>query len=80
MEVIAFAEHTERVIITFDRDYGELIFKIGKYRPPGVVYFRFVPETPEEPAMVIKNILAGNIQLAGKFTVVGRDWVRQRPI
>ncbi len=37
-EVINIAIKEERTIITFDRDYGELIFKKG-YRPrAGVIY------------------------------------------
>ena len=36
--------HAERLIIlTFDRDYGELIYRHQALPPVGIVYFRFTP-------------------------------------
>ena len=43
------AEREKRVILTFDRDYGELLFRHRLGRPRGVIYFRYDPATPEEP-------------------------------
>ncbi|HQU58895.1 MAG: DUF5615 family PIN-like protein [Phaeodactylibacter sp.] len=39
-EVMAFAIEEGRAIITFDSDYGELVYKHG-YKPPGVIYLRW---------------------------------------
>ncbi|MBI2803058.1 MAG: DUF5615 family PIN-like protein [Gammaproteobacteria bacterium] len=39
-EVFARAVAESRVLITFDRDYGELIFGAGHAAPPGIVYLR----------------------------------------
>lgn len=40
-EVMELAILEERLILTFDQDYGTLIFKDG-YRPPqGVIFFRW---------------------------------------
>mgnify|MGYP001156213051 CR=1 FL=1 len=51
-EVMDIAIREERLILTFDRDYGELIFK-HNYRPQkGVIYLR------------IKEISAGTIGTA----------------
>jgi predicted nuclease of predicted toxin-antitoxin system len=45
--------HTERLVnLTFDRDYGELIYRHQALPPAGVVYFRFEPATPLEPALL----------------------------
>ncbi len=75
----AHAEH--RVILTFDRDYGELIYRYHQLVPSGVVYFRFVPQSPEEPAERLIELLAtGRIALEGQFTIIERGWVRQRPL
>lgn len=79
--VLERAEAEERLLLTFDRDFGELIFHRGHEPPPAVVFLRFVPRTPEEPASVFLNLLGHNeIRLDGRFTVITRDQVRQRPL
>lgn len=48
-EVMKIAIEENRTIITFDRDYGTLIYQYG-YRPPArVIYLRLQDFTPEEP-------------------------------
>jgi len=79
-EVLLYAQKENRIILTFDRDYGELIYHYGFFAY-GVVYFRFEPEYPEEPAERLLKILdLGEIELLDKFTVVERDRIRQRKI
>lgn len=41
----------------FARDYGELIYRHKVFIPAGLVYFRFNPATPEEPADILLNII-----------------------
>ena len=38
--VISVAIELNLIILTFDSDYGELIFKHSRDNPPAVVYFR----------------------------------------
>ncbi|MEG4487079.1 DUF5615 family PIN-like protein [Microcoleus sp. D2_18a_B4] len=71
----------ERVILTFDRDYGELIYRLRLRSPRGVIYLRFRPHTPEEPASILLNLLqTEGLQFEERFTVVERDQIRQRPL
>ena len=78
-EVLAWAADEGRILLTFDRDYGELIYRRGLSAPTGVIYFRFIPETPEEVAeYLLKLIEISGLRLEGRFTVVERDRVRQR--
>lgn len=79
--ILKRAYEEKRLILTFDRDYGELIYKHRSITPVGVVYFRFSPSTPEEPAKILIDILEeGKIQLLGKFTVIERGRVRQKTL
>jgi len=65
--------------LTFDRDFGELIFHRKMTAPPGVAYFRFDPMAPEQSADYLLRLLTSEgIALQGKFTVVRPDQVRQR--
>jgi predicted nuclease of predicted toxin-antitoxin system len=74
--------HTESLIIlTFDRDYGELIYRHQALPPAGVVYFRFAPATPSEPAEILINVMdRAALSVIGKFTIVERGRVRQRSL
>ncbi|MGH9176151.1 MAG: DUF5615 family PIN-like protein, partial [Vicinamibacterales bacterium] len=68
-------------ILTFDRDYGDLIFRQRVAPPPGVIYLRLVPATPEDPAGIVQDTLAApGIELEGRFTVVSRREIRQREL
>lgn len=80
-EVLARAADEQRVVLTFDRDYGELIYRLRLRSPKGLIYLRFRPHTPEEPALLLLNLLqTEELQFEGQFTVVERDHIRQRPL
>ena len=78
-QVLTQAYDESRIILTFDRDYGELIYRHKLPIPAGIIYLRFDPLTPQEPAAYVLQVLAAqNIILTDKFTVTRRDRIRQR--
>jgi len=80
-EILAWAARENLIILTFDRDYGELLYRLGRPAPSGIVYFRFDPTTPEEPAEHLLQLLTvRGLSLQEKFTVTERGQVRQRPL
>ncbi len=80
-EVLARAADEQRVILTFDRDYGELIYRLRLRSPKGVIYLRFRPHTPEEPALLLLNLFwREGLLFEERFTVVDRDQIRQRTL
>lgn len=80
-EVMQIAAIENRTIITFDRDYGELIYKYGFRPPAGVIYLRMQNYPPEEPAELILKLLNNpNLEFAGLFTVADERNIRQRKI
>jgi predicted nuclease of predicted toxin-antitoxin system len=79
--VLSRASEEQRIVLTFDRDYGELIYRLGLPAPFGVIYFRFDPLTPEEPAEQLLRLLSlPGVSLEQKFTVVERGQLRQRAL
>ena len=78
-EVMDIAVSEERVIITFDRDYGELIFKKG-YRPKaGVIYLRWDAFQPDEPGKyLIQLFQSTDIKFEEMLTVISETNIRQR--
>jgi predicted nuclease of predicted toxin-antitoxin system len=80
-EVLIQAAAQQRIILTFDRDYGELIYRLRLRSPKGVIYLRFRPHTPEEPASLLLSLLRSeSLQFENWFTVVEREQIRQRPL
>lgn len=78
-DVLAWAAREKRIVLTFDRDFGEMIFHREMPVPGGVVYFRFEPETPEEPGEYLLRLFGiKGLSLEKQFTVVRRRRVRQR--
>lgn len=79
--VLEQARAEDRLLVTFDRDFGELIYRNGEPSPRGIVFLRFVPVSPEEPAAVLLTLLEHpTIGVEGLFTIVTREQVRQRPL
>jgi len=80
MEVIALAQELNAVILTFDRDYGDIIFKEHIPEPPAVVFFRSKGSTPTEGALRIIELLEHKaFDPTGRFTVISSAGLRERP-
>jgi len=78
-EVIEIAVNSKLIMLTFDSDYGELIFKYAKANPPSVVFFREKGQQPEFAARSLLSLLQNTeIKLVGAFTVVEQNSIRQR--
>lgn len=79
--VLQLAHRERRILVTFDRDYGELIFRRALPQPSGLIYLRFAPASPEEPAHFLQQLLQRkDLDCIGKFTVADRKQIRQRPL
>ena len=79
-EVVRRAQEESRVIVTFDRDYGQLVFHRGVSPLAGVLYLRFSPREPTEAAEYVARLLADGIELQGRFTTADRFRIRQRTL
>ena len=78
-EVMEIAISENRLIVTFDSDYGELIFKHGYKPPAGVIYLRFTEYPPEYPGQLIHHILStSKLDFTHKISVIDQNGIRQR--
>jgi predicted nuclease of predicted toxin-antitoxin system len=78
--VLARAVAESRWLVTFDRDYGDLVFKRCLPAPPAIVLLREPHYRPSEPAEWLLPLLAEAEQHAGRFLVVSRDKLRWRAL
>jgi len=78
-EVMEIAIAENRLILTFDSDYGELIYKFGYKPPAGIVYLRLSEYSPEYPGYIIHNILSKmKLDFDFRLTVIDQNGIRQR--
>ena len=78
--VLALAREQGRWLVTFDRDYGELLFARNYAPPPAVILLRVLSYRPDEPAAWLEQLLREPEGLPGKFTVFTGNTVRSRPL
>ena len=80
-QVINLANKENRIIISFDQDFGRYIYHKGYEIKTGVVLLRFNPANPFKPANVVVEIYkSGNITFNGFLTVIKDDYIRQKPL
>jgi predicted nuclease of predicted toxin-antitoxin system len=79
-EVLARAQREERLVVTFDKDFGELAYRFGLPAASGVVLFRLSGGSPAvDNARAVKALESG-IDWVGNFAVVTDDKIRVRPL
>ena len=77
-EVMAYARQEQRWLVTFDRDYGDLIFREGLLPPPAILFFRQEPYPPDRPADIVLAMLSEPQQLEGYMVVISQQNIRRR--
>ena len=75
-EVIHRAAAEDRILITFDKDFGELAFRSGLFSSSGVILFRISQDSPAHIARVSVGVLDRPVDWAGKFSVVHENGIR----
>lgn len=80
VDVLALALREQRCLITFDRDYGELLFARRYPAPPAVILLRIVSYRPEEPAQWVMRLLGDEKDCLGRFTVLDDSGIRSWPL
>ena len=78
-EVIELANKLSYIILTFDKDYGELIFRHSKEAPPAVIFFREKGNNPNFPGELLVSLLkSSSIEFSNAFSVIETNNIRQR--
>jgi predicted nuclease of predicted toxin-antitoxin system len=77
--VMRLARETSRWLITFDRDYGELVFRQHLPPPPLILLLRVASYVPEEPAGWIDMLHRSGQLQDSHFCIYDGETVRRRP-
>src|ERR1035437_3815752 len=73
--VLETAKAQNRILITFDADFGELVFK-RKLESKGVILLKFVPKSSQQILEIITNLLATQTKIEGHFLIVKEKRIR----
>jgi predicted nuclease of predicted toxin-antitoxin system len=75
-EILAWAKNDDRMVITNDKDFGELIFRFG-FLSSGVILIRSEKTGSDERFELVKGHLS---KAKGKFIVVSKGKIRVRSL
>ena len=78
--VLARAQSEQRLVLTNDKDFGELAFRYGLPASCGVVLFRLSGVDPESDNRRVLQVLESRTDWEGHFAVVDHDRIRIRPL
>jgi predicted nuclease of predicted toxin-antitoxin system len=79
-EVFAWAVRESRVILTFDKDFGEIARGAGLSATCGAVLFRLPMTMPSDVGEHLASLITARSDWAGHFSVIEPDRVRMRPL
>jgi predicted nuclease of predicted toxin-antitoxin system len=78
--VLAHAQEEARLVVTFDKDFGELAYRFNLPSSSGVILFRLSGASPEVDNARALAALESGIDWIGSFAVVTDDRIRVRPL
>jgi predicted nuclease of predicted toxin-antitoxin system len=79
-QVLARAETGDRILITFDKDFGELAFRAKLPASTGIILFRISAPSSEQVARVAVAALESRADWAGHFAVIEDTRIRMTPL
>lgn len=78
VEVLAWARRESRLVVTFDKDFGELAFHAKLPSASGVILFRLPMPRSEEAGARLAKLLAARDDWIGHFSVIEPGRIRMR--
>lgn len=78
VDLLARAMREDRVLITFDTDFGDLVYLVGAPAFCGVVLFRISRVPAAERTGFIANVLIDRTDWPGHFSVIDERNIRRR--
>lgn len=79
-KILLHAQKENRIVITFDKDFGELAFRSKLPAKSGVILFRITPISSQYIAQVAVQALANQTNWSGHFSVIEDNRIRMTPL
>jgi predicted nuclease of predicted toxin-antitoxin system len=79
-KILLRAQQEDRIVVTFDKDFGELAFRSKLPAQSGVILFRITPKSSQYIAQVAVQALASQTDWVGHFSVIEDNRIRMTPL
>jgi len=78
--ILARAQAEQRILITHDKDFGELAYRTRLPASGGVILFRLSGSSSSVDNTRMTQVLESRTDWAGHFSVITDDKIRMRPL
>lgn len=78
--VLRLAQENSRILMTFDKDFGELAFRRKIPASCGIILFRITLVPLSQATQLVLSAIASRDDWAGHFSVIEDDRIRMRLI
>lgn len=75
-EILAFAHDEHRLMITYDKDFGELAFRHRQPSHGGIILFRIPYSDPEASVRIVIASIESRDSWDGLFAVISKTGIR----
>jgi predicted nuclease of predicted toxin-antitoxin system len=79
-DIMRLAVREKRIIITFDKDFGEMAVTGQGKIPPGIVLLRISKRSPQQIAEAMERVLGDRDDWSGHLAVIDDTHIRMRPL
>ena len=76
VDLLVRATSEDRIVVTFDKDFAELVFRARQPAPAGVILMRDRPASPHAFAALLLDLLLSDRAWYGHFSVVTATRIR----
>lgn len=80
LKILKRAQDEDRILITFDKDFGELAFRHGLPATCGIILFRISIPSSNHVARVAEAVFNQREDWAGHFSVIEDSRIRMTPL
>lgn len=78
--LLSRAQVESRILLTHDKDFGELAFREGCPAECGIILIRLCGDDPQSDKDRVIEVLTGRDDWVGHFSVVEAERIRMRPL
>jgi predicted nuclease of predicted toxin-antitoxin system len=78
--ILAQAQAENRIVMTFDKDFGELVFRQVMPASSGIILLRLGTSGPSQATAIVMAAIRSRSDWTGHFSVIEEERIRMTPL